>query len=204
MPCFTAGTLIQTRWGKVPIEELKVGDLIRTSDNGDLPLRWIGQRVISAYMITQNPKLKPVRIMAGALGNGLPKRDLIVSRQHRMLIKSKISHRMLNHREVFISAIKLTGLPGIFVDNEIFETEYFHLLFDQHQIIYAEDAATESLLTGAEALKSLTPAHREEIATIFPDIAEFNFHPKPARYIPDGKLQKKLIFRHHKNNKPLV
>lgn len=84
------------------------------------------------------------------------------------------------------------------------EIEYFHLLFDQHEVIYAEGAPTESLYTGPEALKALSPEAREEILTILPETASQDYAPEPARIIPSGKLQKKLIQRHQKNSKPLL
>jgi hypothetical protein len=142
--------------------------------------------------------------MPGALGNGLPIRDLLVSRQHRMLIQSKIAERMFGTAEVLISAIKLTKLPGIFVEEGLQEVEYYHLLFDQHEVIYAQGAPTESLFTGPEALKAISPEARKEILMIFPEIAEENYEPSPARFIPEGKLQKALIARHLKNNKPCM
>ena len=151
-----------------------------------------------------NPKRLPVCILAGALGEGLPSRDLLVSRQHRMLVNSKIALRMFNSPEVLIPAIKLTALPGIFVDETIEEVEYFHLLFDRHEVIFAEGAPTESLFTGPEALKSLSAAARREIFDIFPELENTTHSPDPARLIPQGRQQAQLVARHLKNDKPLL
>ena len=52
------------------------------------------------------PKVQPVRILAGALGHGMPQRDLLVSRQHRMLVSSAICERMFGLEQVLVSAIK--------------------------------------------------------------------------------------------------
>jgi Ca2+-binding RTX toxin-like protein len=41
IPCFTTGTMIRTPHGDVRIEELAIGDLVCTLDNGPQPLRWI-------------------------------------------------------------------------------------------------------------------------------------------------------------------
>lgn len=204
VPCFTAGTQIQTRKGEQPIEELSVGDLVHTSGNLLQPLLWIGSRLISNDELTRNPKLRPIRILAGALGSGLPKRDLLVSRQHRILVQSKICERMFGRSEALVSAIKLTDLPGIFIDEEVTEVEYFHLLFSEHRIVYAEGAPSESLLVGSKALTAMSPAAREEIQTIFPELADPDFTPEPARYIPLDKLQVKLVERHLENEQPLL
>ncbi|MEE9387721.1 MAG: Hint domain-containing protein [Paracoccaceae bacterium] len=203
-PCFVRGTQIQTTQGLRRVETLKVGDLIPTSTNNSQKIRWIGSRKLSPAEFLTNPKLLPVRIMAGALGNGLPKRDLLVSRQHRMLIRSKISERMFGKFEILLPAIKLVELPGIFVDTSLQDIEYFHLLFDQHEIIFAEAAPTESLLTGQESLKSLDADTRQEILAIFPEISKENYTPEPARYIPSDQRQKQLVARHLKNNKPIL
>lgn len=204
VPCFTAGTHIQTPSGLVRVELLQVGHWVETIDNGPQQIRWIGRRKFSKTELTKDPKLRPVRILAHALGKQLPSRDLVVSRQHRMLVTSKIAERMFNKTSVLISAIKLTDLAGIFVDQDLNEVEYVHLLFDRHEIILAEGAPSESLYVGSEALKAVSPAARDEISKIFPSLVNSSTMPKAAAFIPAGKHQKKLIERHAKNNKPLL
>lgn len=201
--CFCTGTLIGTAHGRRPIDSISVGDSIETP-SGFADAIWIGRRSINATELAQNAKLRPVRIMAGALGNGLPMRDLLVSRQHRMLVCSKIVERMFGCDEVLIPAIKLVALPGVFVDETVEQVEYFHLLFTRHEVIFAEGAPTESLFTGPEALKSVSAAAREEILMLFPEITKLDYAPTPARPIPTGKHQKQLVERHRKNEKPLV
>jgi hypothetical protein len=71
--------------------------------------------------------------------------------------------------------------------------EYFHLLFEEHQIVYAEGAASESLFTGPEALKVVSPAVRAEIIGIFPDIKNQDYVPEPVRIIPANKLQNQFV-----------
>lgn len=204
VPCFTRGARILTPHGPVPIQNLRLGQLVRTDSGGDQPIRWIGCRAFSATEIRANPKLAPVRILAGALGAGLPARDLLVSRQHRMLVQSPIARRMFGQDQVLIPAIRLTALPGIFVDDAIPGVEYFHLLFDQHRIVFAEGAPTESLFTGPEALRSLGAKAREEILAIFPQLAGGVHVSNPARTIPRGRQQARLIARHLRNAKPLL
>jgi len=201
--CFCRGTLIDTPSGTKLVENLRIGDRVRRADDSPVKLRQLFSTKIDRKKLANNYKLRPVRIMAGALGNGLPERDLLVSRQHRMLVRSKVAERMFGEAEVLIPAIKLTDLPGIFVDESVEDIEYFHLLFDRHEVINAEGAPTESLYTGPEALKAVGPEAREEILTIFPEVAELDYTPEPARLIPSGKLQRKLIERHIKNKKSL-
>ncbi|MEE9454435.1 MAG: Hint domain-containing protein [Paracoccaceae bacterium] len=202
--CFVRGTMIETADGPVMVEGLKAGDLIKTADHDLQPIRWAGQRKIGAQELEQNDKLRPIRITAGALGNGLPATDLLVSRQHRMLTNSPIAERMFGATGVLVSAIKLTALPGIFVDETVEETEYFHLLFDRHEIIFANDSPSESLFTGPVALKSMSPESRKEILTLFPELAHKDYTAVSAKPIPAGGQQKQLVARHRQSNKPIL
>lgn len=203
-PCFNRDTLIDTPQSPKPVQSLKPGDLVKTASGTARVIRWVGKRKFDAAALRAWPNRQPVRILAGSLGDGLPARDLLVSRQHRMLIRSKIATRMFGQPEVLIPAIKLTGLPGIFVDTEADEVEYFHLLLDEHDVIFAEGAPTESLLVGPGALRAISVEAYCEIADIFPECIDQNWRPCPARYIPPRKQQRKLIARHIQNNKPLI
>ena len=110
---------------------------------------------VSQKRQVRSPHLRPIRIVAGALGGGMPTRDLLVSRQHRMVIKSVIALRMFGQSEVLVAAAKLLDLRGVFVDDSLDEVGYFHLVFDDHEIILAEGAETESLLIGPGIMKSI-------------------------------------------------
>ena len=84
------------------------------------------------------------------------------------------------------------------------EVTYVHFLFDTHQIVLANGAETESLFTGAEALKSVGPAALEEVFTIFPELRAPEHPPVPARELVSGRQGRKLAMRHLQNRKPLV
>ncbi len=195
VPCFTAGTLIETIGGPRDCASLVAGDLVWTRDNGLQPLCWIGRRMVGAPEQVENDKLRPIRIAAGALGAGLPLRDLWVSRQHRMFVSSDIAHQVCGAAEVLLPAIRLVGLPGITIEAKIEAVEYVHLLFDRHQIVFAEGAPTESLLLGPEALRMLPVEAQEEIEVLFPKAAELACLAVPARMIPQRRWQKTLIAR---------
>ncbi|MFA3918392.1 Hint domain-containing protein [Ruegeria hyattellae] len=208
--CFTTGTLIETPGGPRPVEQLIEGNAVTAyepdgseADTARLLVR-IFRRQIGPGELIQNPKLLPVKIEADALGNGLPRRDLVVSRQHKMLITSNIAERMFGAREVLVAAIRLTELPGFYVDEKVQSVEYFHLLFDKHEIILAEGAPTESFFIGPETLRVLPREAREEVLTLFPEITLESETPVPARPILAGRLQKRLIDRHRKNIEELL
>lgn len=202
IPCLTLGTRVRTPQGPVAVEELKPGQLVCTYDGGAVPLVSVLRRSLSAAELAVNPRLCPVKIDAGALGRDRPTRDLWVSRQHRMLVASPIVNRMFAVPEVLIAAIRLVSLPGISVDRSAREVTYFHLLFDRHEVIFAEDSPTESLFLGPEALKSLSPEDRAEISALFPEALSGGVCP--GRTIPPGAQQKRLVARHAANRKPLL
>jgi hypothetical protein len=137
-------------------------------ESGLQPLRWIGRRDLSLADLIVQPQLQPVRIAAGALGAGLPARNLLVSPQHRMLVQGARAELLFGDAEVLVAATHLTGLaqvatvltPGV---------TYIHLLFDAHELIEAEGAWTESFQPATRTCDALDEAQRAEIAALFPE-----------------------------------
>ncbi|MDO5643123.1 MAG: Hint domain-containing protein [Paracoccus sp. (in: a-proteobacteria)] len=202
IPCFLRGTLIETDRGPVAVEYLGPGDLVLTRDNGLQPIRWIGSSRLSASMLTDN--LRPIRIAAGALAQDIPSADLLVSPQHRCLVRSRIAQKMFGTDEVLVAAKQLCQIDGIDIAHDLTEVEYFHFLFDQHEIVFSNGAETESLYTGPEALKALGRAARQEIFAIFPELADRDYNPVAARSLTSGRMGRKLAVRHAQNGKALI
>lgn len=202
--CFADGTLIDTEHGAIAVEDLTPGIRVRTADHGMQPLRIALCSKADGWMQRENERLRPVRISAGAMGQGLPLQDLRVSRQHRMLVSSPICQRMFATREVLVPAIRLTALPGIYVDETCTPVSYYHLVFDAHEVIFANGAPSESFFIGAEAVKSLAPEARQELLTLFPDAIDHVGTVVPARHVPSGQRSRGLIARHGKSGKPVL
>lgn len=202
--CFASGTRIETDRGLVAVEDLSAGDLVRTRDNGLQPVRWSGSVRVEVGPLTGNEKLRPIRIRAGALGDNTPSTDLLVSPQHRVLIRSVIAQRMFCADEVLVAARQLCQIDGIDIAQDVKEVAYFHILFDRHEVVFSNGAETESLYTGPEALKAISPAAREEIFALFPELADREYTPQAARVLATGRMGRKLAARHAQNNKMLV
>ncbi len=202
--CFGEGTLIETDQGPRAVETLTPDTRIALATGGFAPLRLNLLSPVSASQMRESENLRPVRISAGALGIGLPARDLLVSRQHRMQVSSPIAARMFGQSDVLIAAIRLTELPGIYVDNDVKALNYHHLVFDPHQVVLAEGAPSESFYVGREAIGALNPEARGEVLTLFPHLARKARKMKSAHPIPARVLQKQLIARHMRNEKPLL
>ena len=200
--CFTRGTLIMTAQGDVPVEELSSDDEVLTVDAEYQPIRWIGSIKLSKAELEANPEFRPIRIRASALGRGVPEQDLVVSPQHRILVRSEVAERVFGVEEALIAAKKLVALDGVDIDWDAENVEYWHFLFDEHQIVWANGALSESLFIGPEALKAVSPEARKEISELFPEICEQKLEPAAARFIPrDGKQVKNLVHRLQKNKK---
>lgn len=203
-PCLTRGTLVRTPGGPVAVEALRVGDLVETVDHGARPVTMICSTEVAAAGLSASPELRPIRIRAGALGDGLPTADLVVSPQHRMLVRSKIAQRMFGALEVLVAAKQLLAIDGVEIDEIGQGVEYFHILFDEHEVIFANDAPTESLFTGPEAIKALSPAARAEVFSIFPELEEDDTTMLPARPLVQGRRGRQLANRHAIQSRELL
>lgn len=197
VPCFTRGTHIRTPAGEVELQDLSVGDTVTTLDEGPLPVAWIGHRSLTSADLLARPELRPILIPAGALGEELPLRDLRVSPQHRVLVRSRIAMRMFDQPEVLVAAKHLVGTAGIAVDDSLLPVEYWHVMFEGHQVILSEGALTESLFTGPEALAAVGAEARREIEQLFPHLVDQA--PVPARQLIGGRAGRSMAGRHKKN-----
>ena len=176
--CFTAGTLIETEAGPRAVETLEPGDMVVTRDHGLQPLRWIGV----SRRIGQG-KFAPIHIAAGTLGND---RDLRVSPQHRMLLTGWRAELMFGEPGVLATAQSLVNGTTV-TRAPCAEVDYVHILFDRHEIVYAEGAPSESFHPGELGMGGLDDAVRAEIFALFPDLATGDY----AAYGPAVRMSLK-------------
>lgn len=176
IPCFTAGTPIDTPAGAVPVEALRPGDLVLTRDNGPQPLRWSAMRRLTQAELAADPRLLPVEIAAGALGNGA---RLAVSPQHAILLRDP------DGEERLIRAIHLARLKGGGVHQRFGcrGVTYVHLMFDRHQVLRSGGLWSESFYPGPQALASLHRAALRELETLFPGLSAAAYG-RQARTVP--------------------
>ncbi|MEJ6398293.1 Hint domain-containing protein [Yoonia sp. 208BN28-4] len=169
--CFTPGTSIATPKGEVAVETLNVGDKVFTRDNGIQEIRWIGGRTLSAEDLQKTPAWQPVLVRAGSLGPNLPETDLLLSPNHRLLMSGERTMLNFGENEVLAAAKHLTDKDGI--DRVgIAGLTYVHLMFDSHEVILSNGAWTESFQPGDYTLKGVGQAQRDEILSLFPDLAD--------------------------------
>lgn len=173
--CFTPGTRIETPDGPRLVEELREGDHVQTKDNGAEQIQWIGSRRMTGARLFAMPKLRPIRITAGALGGDRPDAQLLVSPEHRMLVKGDVARALFNTPEVLISAKDLINSDSIRVDLAVREVTYVHLLLPRHQILWANGLETESFHPASTALSTLDQVDRLRLLARFPAL-EFEPH----------------------------
>ncbi|MHC0052917.1 Hint domain-containing protein [Actibacterium sp. D379-3] len=169
IPCFTPGTRIATPKGERLVQDLKPGDKVITRDNGIQEIRWIGQKALTGRDLAAARHLKPVLIRAGALGNGLPERDMMVSPNHRMLVANDRTALYFEEHEVLVAAKHLVNNRGVHAVDTV-STTYIHFMFDRHEVVLSDGAWTESFQPGDYTLKGMGNAQRTEIFELFPDL----------------------------------
>ncbi|MEO9576424.1 MAG: Hint domain-containing protein [Tateyamaria sp.] len=167
--CFTTGTRILTPAGPVAIETLRPGDLVVTRDNGPLPLLWSGARRIDRATLEVAPHLRPILIAPQIIG---AQTHLIVSPQHGMLLRDASGEERLFRAK---HLAQMQGGQARFL-NGCRSVTYIHLLFETHQIVFANGAPAESFYPGPMALNALTTAANAEVLGLLPDLAQERAH----------------------------
>lgn len=193
-PCFTPGTMIATGTGEVPIETLRVGDKVITRDNGLQEILWIGRRSFSGRDLARNRHLSPILIKAGALGDGLPERDMRLSPNHRVLVSSDQTALYFEEREVLASAKHLVNHRGVYLVESL-GVAYIHLLFDGHQVVLSNGCWSESFQPTDRSLSAIGNAQRQEVLEIFPDIRDVLTAFAPARKVL-SQAETQRLFEH--------
>lgn len=205
--CFASGTMIATARGDVCVEDLRPGDLVRTLDHGDQPVRWVFSSRVTAKQLQQTPSLLPVRIKAGKLGGGLPHKDLFVSREHLILVSGEVAKRLFNRDEVLIAAKWLTiDRQCAEIDEACAGVTYTHVMCDNHEILRANGALADSLHLNAASRGVLSDEAWAEIKALFPTIEQvMELGPIPsARLVVLSQHAADLVVAHRNGGTPYL
>jgi hypothetical protein len=160
---FARGTRITLADGQpCAIENLRPGDRVLTRDHGRQPLRHIGRATLRAV-----GPFAPVVISRGTLGNG---GDLVVSPHHRIFLYLRERAPGLPTAELLVQAKHLCDGETVFV-REGGYVDYFSLVFDRHEIIYAEGIPAESLMVNEATLTRLPAELAAELRARFPGLS---------------------------------
>ncbi|MCC1495137.1 Hint domain-containing protein [Cognatishimia sp. F0-27] len=139
--CFAAGTMIATPTGDVLVEDLRIGDLITTADGSATAVLWIGLQTLNKTFMPPD-RFTPVRVSAGALGDGAPVKDLVLTSNHALILDGLAinASALVNGQNVRFEP--LDALPE--------NVTYYHIETKDHQVIFADGAAAETYVDYAE------------------------------------------------------
>jgi hypothetical protein len=170
IPCFTPYVALATDRGPCFATKLRPGDRVVTRDHGLQEVRWVGQRRFGWRDLGLNPTLRPVRIAAGALGNGVPAADMLVSPNHRFLAAMP-GQKLTDATEQLWQARELIGREGVHrVDCT--DIEYVQILLDRHELVLSEGAWSESFQPSGARLAALAPEAQAELRAQMPELAQ--------------------------------
>ena len=153
--CYRRGTLILTEQGEVPVEDLAIGGRVVTLSGEAKPIKWIGRRAYDGRFIADNRQVLPIRILAGALGDGVPARDLSLSPAHSLYIDGAL-----------VPAEYLVNGATIAQAESADRLEYFHIELESHDVVFAEGAPAESFVDCNNRLMFQNGA---EFAALYPE-----------------------------------
>lgn len=134
--CFLEGTRIMTARGEVPVEQLRVGELVVSPESGRAalqPVVWLGHARTPVARHPDPQRVAPIRIAAGALADGVPCRDLRVSPEHALFLDGHL-----------VPAKYLVDGIGIVQETTQEAVTYWHVELPEHGLLLAEGAAAES------------------------------------------------------------
>jgi hypothetical protein len=163
IPCFTPETSLLTDRGPRRIADFAVGDRVATRDNGLRPILWIGHCRFDWRALGLNPLLRPVRIAAGALGGGLPERDMTISPNHRILFTARTADG--GREEAFVPARDLLQRPGVSVA-QVAAVTYVQILFDRHEALMSDGLWSESFQPQDRSIAALGPEAAAEVQAV--------------------------------------
>jgi hypothetical protein len=176
--CFMPGTNIAVPGGEAKVETLRPGDLIATAAGEAKTVRWIGRQTVSR-VFADPLRVLPIRIKAGALGENVPCRDLLISPDHAILVDDVLvqAGALVNGSSI----VRETEVPQVFT--------YYHVELDDHSLVLAENVAAETFIDNVERLgfdnwaehEALYPDGKPIEEMIYPRANSFRQVPQATR-----------------------
>jgi len=152
--CFLAGTLLATPNGQTAVEDLAIGDLVLTSDDRAVRVRWIGRQThMPAFGLAESTR--PVVFEAGALGPSVPARDLRVTADHALLLDGLLVQAGALVNGTTIRRLTAAELGARFT--------VYHVELENHDLVFAEGVAAETFVDNVSRRKFANYAEYEAL-----------------------------------------
>ena len=174
--CFMAGTAVATPDGEVMVENIQAGDFVLTADGSSHEVRWLGRQTVSR-LFADPQRVNPVRIRQGALGGGLPQRDLLCSPDHAFLLDG-----------ILVQAGALVNGSTILRENNVPEMfVYYHVELASHALILAEGVPAETFIDNVQRLAFDNWEEHEALGSTAAPLVEMQMpRAKSARQVPQA------------------
>ena len=170
--CFTPGTMIRTEDGLMRVEDISEGTRVQTKDNGCQEVLWTGSRRVTGARLYAMPHLCPIRMRAGSLDDDVPDAGLLVSPDHRIMVKGARARALFNTDEVLVTAKDLINDHSIYIDRSMREVSYIHMLMPAHEIVFANGVESETFHPASAGLEHLGDDDRARLFSQVPEIAD--------------------------------
>ncbi|MEO0751486.1 MAG: Hint domain-containing protein [Pseudomonadota bacterium] len=161
--CFGPGTTVKTPYGEQAVETIQAGQMVWTLDQGYCPVIWA-----SSTEVHGQGAFAPVVFAPGSIGNS---KELRLSQEHRVYLRSAKAELLFGTNEVLIAAKHLCGLPGVTLAPQP-TIRYTHFMFDRHQVVRSNGALTESFFLSEHSVVSSNSAQQRELTALFPCLSE--------------------------------
>lgn len=193
--CFTPGTMIATPRGPREVGTLSEGCFVQTQDNGPAEILWVGTKTVTGARLKAMPALVPVRLRAGALDKDVPDAGLLVSPDHRIVLRGARARALFSDDEVLVTARDLVNDHSVIRDHAQKAVTYIHLMLPRHEIVFANGVATESFHPANAALATMQDDDRERLYDRMPELraAPDAFGAYARRVLSDSET---AILRH--------
>lgn len=138
-PCFLAGTEILAGDRVVAVEDIRVGDEVDIFGHQTVRSRkvvWAGKSRMTAMPGRKAAQAGyPVCISRGAFAEDVPYRDMRVTAEHSFFFEGKLFpvRMLVNDRTIYY-------------DRDCASYDYYHIELEEHSVIMADGALTESYL----------------------------------------------------------
>lgn len=133
--CFLKGTRVLTSRGEARIEDLRIGDLVKTMRGEDLPIKWIGRNTFRRSGASWPKTVVPIRVSRFAIDDHTPHTDLYLSPGHALFIDGFL----MEVRDLVNGTSIAPAAPP-----DMETIEYFNIVLNTQEVIWAEGAPVET------------------------------------------------------------